>query len=243
MSVVSLPVHYPQGGEKQLVYALTGRVVKSGGLPLDSGVIVINVGSAYALHRAVYEGRPVVDRVVTVSGCVEKPANYLARIGTPVEWLLDTSGGVTARAKMLLYGGPMMGQAINRVDIPVTKGCSGITVLETAPAKLGESNCIRCGRCSMVCPMRLVPSTLDKEMRKGMYEEAERDGVMNCIECGACTWSCPAKRQLTQSCRASKKVITERRRAAAARQKAEEAKKAAEATLKAAEASKAEEGK
>ncbi|HNX62518.1 MAG TPA: electron transport complex subunit RsxC [Candidatus Limiplasma sp.] len=243
ISVVSLPVHYPQGGEKQLVYTLTGRVVKSGGLPLDSGVIVINVGSAYALNRAVYEGRPVVDRVVTVSGCVEKPANYLARIGTPVEWLLDTSGGITAKAMMLLYGGPMMGQAINRVDIPVTKGCSGITVLETAPAKLGESNCIRCGRCSMVCPMRLVPSTLDKEMRKGMFEEAERDGVMNCIECGACTWSCPAKRQLTQSCRASKKIITERRRAAAAKQKAEEAKKAAEAARKAAETIKTEEEK
>ncbi len=218
-TVVGLPVHYPQGGEKQLVYALTKRVVPAGGLPLDCGVIVMNVGSVYALRRAVYEGRPVVDRVVTVSGCVQKPANYLARIGTPVEWLLDTSGGLLPEAKVLLYGGPMMGMAINRVDIPVTKGCSGITALEASSAQSEESNCIRCGRCSSVCPMQLMPSTLDKLMRKSLFDEAERQGVMNCIECGACTWSCPAKRQLTQSCRSSKKIITERRRAEAAKKK------------------------
>lgn len=219
VTVVGLPVHYPQGGEKQLVYALTKRVVKAGGLPLDSGVIVANVGSCYALQRAVYEGRPIVDRVVTVSGCVKEPANYLARIGTPVEWLLDTSGGLLPQARVLLYGGPMMGMAISRVDIPVTKGCSGITALERASALQDESNCIRCGRCSSVCPMQLVPSVLDKLMRKSMFDEADRQGVMNCIECGACTWSCPAKRQLTQSCRTSKKVIGERRRAEAAKKK------------------------
>lgn len=243
ISVVGLPVHYPQGGEKQLVYALTGRTVKAGGLPLDSGVIVANVGSCYALYRAVYEGRPIVDRVVTVSGCVHKPANYLARIGTPIEWLLDTSGGMTSKAKVLLYGGPMMGMAISRLDIPVTKGCSGITALEKASAQEDESNCIRCGRCSSVCPMKLVPSVLDKLMRKGMFDEAERQGVMNCIECGACTWSCPAKRQLTQSCRTSKKIITQRRRAEAAKQKAEAAKREAEAAQKTTDAEKKEEVK
>ncbi|MDD3213159.1 MAG: electron transport complex subunit RsxC [Eubacteriales bacterium] len=232
VTVVGLPVHYPQGGEKQLVYALTGRTVKEGGLPLDSGVIVANVGSTYALYRAVYEGRPIVDRVVTVSGCVKTPANYLARIGTPVEWLLDTSGGLLPKARVLLYGGPMMGMAISRLDIPVTKGCSGITALEKASALETESNCIRCGRCSEVCPMKLVPSMLDKLMRKDMFEEAERQGVMNCIECGACTWSCPAKRQLTQSCRTSKRIITQRRRAEAAKKKAEEEKKKAQAALK-----------
>ena len=212
-TVVGLPVHYPQGGEKQLVYALTKRIVPSGGLPLDCNVIVANVGSCYALHRAVYEGRPLIDRVVTVSGCVAEPANYLVRIGTPVEWLIDTSKGLLPAAKVLIYGGPMMGMAINRLDIPVTKGCSGITALAKSSAQKSESNCIRCGRCSSVCPMLLVPSTLDKLMRKDMYEECEKQGVMNCLECGACTWSCPAKRQLTQSCRASKKIIGERRRA------------------------------
>ncbi len=229
ITVVGLPVHYPQGGEKQLVYALTGRTVKCEGLPLDSGAIVINVGSCYALYRAVFEGRPVVDRVVTVGGCVKNPANYLVRIGTPVEWLLVTSGGLLPSAKVLLYGGPMMGLAINRLDIPVTKGCSGITALEKASSLEEESNCIRCGRCSEACPMKLVPSTLDKLMRKSMFDESEREGVMNCIECGACTWSCPARRQLTQSCRTSKMVISQRRRAEAARQKAEADKKAAEA--------------
>ena len=217
--VVALPVHYPQGGEKQLLYALTGRIVPEGGLPLDCGAIVANVGSCFALYRAVYEGRPLIDRVVTVSGCVRNPANYLVRIGSPVEWLLDTSGGMLPEASVLLYGGPMMGMAINRVDIPVTKGCSGITVLERNTAQDGESNCIRCGRCAKVCPMLLIPATLDKLTRKGIYEEAEKNGVLNCLECGACAWSCPAKRELTQSCRQSKKVIMERRRAEAARQK------------------------
>ncbi|HNW86158.1 MAG TPA: electron transport complex subunit RsxC [Candidatus Limiplasma sp.] len=217
--VVPLPVHYPQGGEKQLLYALTGRIVPEGGLPLDRGAIVANVGSCYALYRAVYEGRPLVERVVTVSGCVKEPANYRVRIGAPVEWLLDTSGGMLPQAKVLLYGGPMMGVAINRVDIPITKGCSGITVLERTSAQDGESNCIRCGRCATVCPMKLVPATLDKLARKGMHEEAEKQGVLNCLECGACAWSCPAKRELTQSCRLSKKIIMERRRAEAAKKK------------------------
>lgn len=217
--VVALPVHYPQGGEKQLTYALTRRVVKVGGLPLDVGVMVVNVGSCHALYRAVYEGRPLVDRVVTVSGCVAKPANYLTRIGTPVEWLVDTSGGFTPDACVLLYGGPMMGMAISRQDIPVTKGCSGITVLQRNSAQDAETNCIRCGRCAQVCPMQLVPSTLDKLMRKDMWDESEKQGAMNCLECGACTWSCPAKRQLTQSCRACKRIITERRKAEAARQR------------------------
>lgn len=221
VQVFALPTRYPQGGEKQLTFALTKRVVKSGGLPLDCGVVVANVGSCYALHRAAYEGRPLVDRVVTVSGTVEKPANYLVRIGTPVEWLLDTSGGLLPETKVLIYGGPMMGLPLSRTDIPVTKGCSGITALGKSSALTQESNCIHCGRCSDVCPMRLVPSMLDKLMRKDMYEECERQGVMNCIECGACTWSCPAKRHLTQSCRTSKRVITERRRKQAQAQKEE----------------------
>ena len=217
--VVALPVHYPQGGEKQLTYALTGRIVKEGKLPLDEGVIVVNVGSCQALHRAVHEGRPLIDRVVTVSGCVAQPANYLARIGTPVEWLLDTSGGMLPEARVLIYGGPMMGLAINRQDIPITKGCSGITALAKTTALSEESNCIHCGRCAQVCPMKLIPATIDKLMRKALFEESEKAGAMNCLECGACAWSCPARRQLTQSCRACKRAITERRRAEAMKRK------------------------
>ena len=212
-TVAALPVRYPQGGEKQLVYAITKRRVRTGGLPLEKGVLVVNVGSCYALYRAIYEGTPLIDRVVTVSGCVNKPANYLVRIGTPVQWLLDASEGLLPQARMLIYGGPMMGLAFNRTDIPVTKGCSGITVLEKALMPEKESACIRCGRCVSVCPMLLCPTDIDKAMRKNLYDEAEKMGAMNCLECGACSWSCPAKRTLTQSCRTCKKVIGEKQRA------------------------------
>lgn len=217
VEVVSMPVRYPQGGEKQLAYALTGRKVPAGGLPMDVGVVVSNVGTMYALDRAIYEGRPLIDRAVTVSGCVKKPANYIARIGTPVEWLIDTSEGLLPQTKMLIYGGPMMGLAISRQDIPVTKGCSGVLALETIAALEEEGPCIRCGRCVTACPMRLAPAQIDRYMRKNMFEEAERAGAMNCLECGACTWACPAKRNLTQSCRVCKKIINKRRAQAAAK--------------------------
>ncbi len=212
-SVIALPVWYPQGGEKQLVYALTKRRVRTGGLPLEKGALVVNVGSCYALYRAIFEGVPLIDRAVTVGGCVKKPANYLVRIGTPVQRLIEQSDGLLPEARMMIYGGPMMGLAINRMDIPVTKGCSGITVLEKALMPGEETACIRCGRCVEVCPMLLCPSDIDKAVRKNLYETAEKMGALNCLECGACSWSCPAKRALTQSCRTAKKVITERQRA------------------------------
>lgn len=214
---IGLKVKYPQGGEKQLVYALTGRKVPNGKLPLDTGVIVMNVGTCYALYRAVYEGRPVVDRVVTVGGNVKKPANYLVRIGAPVEWLLDTSEGILPNTRMLIYGGPMMGMAISREDIPITKGCSGIVALETVSALVKEGACIRCGRCVEACPMKLSPATIDRYTRKDLYEQAEAAGAMNCIECGICSYSCPAKRNLTQSCRVAKRIITQRHKIEAAK--------------------------
>ena len=215
IEIVSLPARYPQGGEKQLVYALTGRKVRNGALPLDIGVIVLNVDTCYVIRRAVYEGRPVVDRVLTVGGTVQKPANYLARIGSPVEWFLDTSGGLLPETRMLIYGGPMMGMTISREDIPVTKGCSGILALDKLSALEEEGPCIRCGRCVDACPMLLSPTQIDQCMRKDLYEDAEALGVMNCMECGACSWSCPSRRNLTQSCRICKRIITKRRREAA----------------------------
>lgn len=215
-SAVALKTKYPQGGEKQLVYALTGRKVRMGGLPLDQGVIVCNVGTCYALHRAVYEGRPLIERIVTVGGCVKKPANYLVRIGAPVEWLLDTSEGLEENAKMLIYGGPMMGMAISREDIPVTKGCSGILALEQMASLEEEQPCIRCGRCVQACPMKLVPASIDRVVRKDLFDEAEQLNAMNCMECGSCAWACPSRRNLTQSCRVAKRIINQRRREAAA---------------------------
>lgn len=214
--VEALKTKYPQGGEKQLVYALTGRKVRMGGLPLDIGVVVCNVGTCYALHRAAYEGRPLVDRIVTVGGTVNKPANYLVRVGTPVEWLIDTSKGLSEKTRMIIYGGPMMGTPISREDIPVTKGCSGILAMEEVPALADESACIRCGRCVEACPMNLLPAAIDRVTRKDMFDEAEKLNVMNCMECGSCAWACPARRNLTQSCRVAKRIINQRRREAAA---------------------------
>ena len=230
--VCELPVRYPQGGEKQLVYALTKRAIPSGGLPLDVGCVVLNVGTVVAIEQAVREGRPLIDRVTTVGGMVNNPGNYRVRIGTPVSLLLDACGGLQAGAKKILNGGPMMGMAINDLEIPVTKGTSGILALGDESLEPEESACIRCGRCMRACPMKLPPYMMDACIRHERYEDAEKHGVMNCIECGACTFVCPAKRMLTQSFRTGKKVINSRRKQAAERQAAEkaamEAAKAAE---------------
>ncbi len=220
-SVTPLKVQYPQGGEKQLVYALTGRKVKMGGLPLDVGIVVSNVGTCYALYRAVYEGRPLIDRVVTVGGSVNSPANYLARVGTPVANLLKASDGFSEAARMMIYGGPMMGMAISREDIPVTKGCSGITVLDQVSALAEENPCIRCGRCIHQCPVNLSPAIIDRYARKRMFEEAEQAQVMNCMECGVCSFSCPAHRNLTQSMRVCKRMILQKRKEDAAKKGAQ----------------------
>ena len=177
-------------------------------------MIVCNVGTCHAIHRAVYEGRPVIDRVVTVGGCVAQPANYRVRIGAPVEWLIDTSGGLTPDTRMLIYGGPMMGMAISRQDIPIMKGCSGILALDKISAMAKEHPCIRCGRCIDACPMKLMPAQIDRLVRKDQFDAAEKLNVMNCMECGACAWSCPSRRNLTQSCRVAKRVIAQRRKEA-----------------------------
>jgi len=234
ITIKPLPVMYPQGGEKQLIYAVTRRRVPNGALPGKVGVVVCNVGTAAAVSEAVRLGKPLVERVVTIGGLVNKPGNFLARIGTPVENLVNQAGGLQNGVKQLIYGGPMMGAAFARLDIPVTKGCSGILALGQEAKEPEESACIRCGRCINACPMQLVPTLLDQHMRADRFDLAEKAGVMNCMECGACTFVCPAKRSLTQSFRVCKKVIGEQRRRAAAKAAAEA--KAAEAAKAAAEA-------
>lgn len=223
ISVKALPVRYPQGGEKQLVYAITRREVPNGGLPIDVGCVVCNVGTVFAIDQAVREGRPLIDRITTVGGMVSNPGNYRVRIGTPVSLLLEYCGGTLAGVRKILSGGPMMGMAINDLEVPVTKGTSGILALGDESLEPEESPCIRCGRCLRACPMKLPPYSMDVAIRHEQYEIAEKAGVMNCIECGACTYVCPAKRRLTQSFRAGKKVITVRRKLAKARADAEAA--------------------
>ena len=199
ITIHDLPVRYPQGGEKQLVYALTRRKVPTGGLPLDVGCVVSNVGTVYAIQQAIREGRPLVQRVTTVGGLVNNPGNFLVSVGTPIDTLLEACGGMQSGARMLISGGPMMGMAITRTDIPVTKGTSGVLVLGEEAVDPVESACINCGRCLRACPMQLMPTLLDRCVRADRYDEAEKYGIMNCIECGACTFVCPAKRLLTQS--------------------------------------------
>ena len=216
IKIQALPVMYPQGGEKQLVYAITRRKVPTGGLPIDVGCVVCNVGTVYAIQQAIREGKPLIQRVATMGGLVNNPGNYLFRVGTTVDKLIDACGGLQAGVVKLISGGPMMGAAIPHANIPMTKGTSGILALGKEAAELPENPCINCGRCAYTCPMRLVPTKLDQLVRVGNYEEAEGYGIMNCMECGACTFVCPAKRLLTQSCRTGKRIINARKKAAAA---------------------------
>ncbi len=234
--VVGLPVRYPQGGEKQLVYALTKRQVPNGGLPLDVGVVVCNVGTVYAIDRAIREGRPLVERVTTVGGLVNNPGNYLVRIGTPIDHLIQASGGLQSHVRQFIYGGPMMGMAIARFDVPVTKGCSGLVALGDEAKEPRESPCIKCGACREACPMKLFPSRIDAFCRHDRFEDAEKIGVMNCIECGCCSYVCPAKRSLTQSMRTAKNAISRKRRREAAKKAQEEADRKARESAEAARA-------
>lgn len=204
VQVVALPTKYPQGGEKQLIFALTGRRVPNGGLPADVKTVVSNVSTAYAVSKAVRENKPLIDRVVTVAGRVKEPRNLRARIGTPLYALVDACGGFADGVRKVVLGGPMMGIALSTLDIPVTKGTSGLLAFGDEGVHARESSCIRCGRCVEACPMRLVPTRIDAFARRSLWEDCEKIGAMNCMECGACTFVCPAKRELTQSCRMAK---------------------------------------
>ena len=206
IEVVSLPAKYPQGYEKMLIYALTGRTVPNGGLPAAAQCVVLNVATCAALSAAVREGRPIIDRIVTVSGRVNKPGNYRIRIGASALDLLDAASGFQEGVAKVIVGGPMMGNAIPSLSIPVTKNFGGLLVLGENDVPQEESACIRCGRCVRACPMGLMPTQLDAFIRHDDYENAVKFGVLNCMECGSCTYVCPAKRELTQSFRMAKAV-------------------------------------
>lgn len=218
ITVHPLKVQYPQGGEKQLIKALTGKEVPSGGLPIDVGIVVHNVGTVFAVYEAVQKNKPLVERVVTVTGkSVKKPSNYLVRIGTPVADLMQAAGGIPEDTGKIVSGGPMMGKALSSLDIPVAKGTSGILLIpETEAHRKQTVACIRCGKCVSVCPMGLEPYLLMTLSKKGFYEKAEGENVMDCIECGSCAWICPSNQPILDYVRLGKstvgKIIRERQK-------------------------------
>jgi Na+-translocating ferredoxin:NAD+ oxidoreductase subunit C len=227
--VVEVPAIYPQGGERQLVHTLTGRTVPSNGLPMDIGVVCQNVGTAAAVHRAIVEGRPLVSRVVTVTGgAVHAPRNMEALIGTPVRALIDACGGYTATPDRLLLGGPMMGFPLVDDDVPVVKATN--CILAAAPGELRkpppEMPCIRCTECAEVCPANLLPQQLHWAVRAQDLDEAQGFQLADCIECGCCDVVCPSHIPLVDEFRWAKGEIRHREEE---RQKAELAKRRFEA--------------
>jgi electron transport complex protein RnfC len=221
ISVLPLKVQYPQGGEKQLIQAATGREVPSGKLPLDVGCIVSNVSTAIAVYYAVQKNRPFIDRIVTVTGKTLVAngggGNFRVRIGTPVSTLVEAAGGMPEGTGKVIMGGPMTGKSITSFDVPVTKGSGGLIFMDRSEAnRLAVANCIRCSRCVGVCPMGLEPYLLEKLVQAERWEDAEREGVMDCIECGSCNFTCPSNRPILDWIRLGKGRVGALRRSRAA---------------------------
>ena len=221
INVVKLHTKYPQGAEKQMIQVILGRQVPSGGLPMDVGTVVNNVGTAAAIAEAVKTGKPLYQRIVTVSGgAVREPKNLMVRIGTSFKDVIDCCGGWIEEPVKVIAGGPMMGCAQHTLIVPVMKGTSGILLFTEKEAYEREpSNCIRCARCVEVCPIRLAPLYISAHSLKGNMEEAEKLDAMDCIECGSCSYICPASRPLLPSIMVAKKaIIADRKRQAEADQ-------------------------
>ncbi|MCF8231307.1 MAG: electron transport complex subunit RsxC [Bacteroidales bacterium] len=206
IEVQPLKVKYPQGGEKQLIKALLGREVPSGKLPIEVGCVVNNVGTAYAVYEAVQKNKPLVDRVVTVTGKnLEKPCNLQVRIGTPVQDLIDKAGGLPEDTGKVVNGGPMMGKALTSLEAPIVKGTSGVIVFPKGEAtRVTQKTCIRCGKCVEACPMGLEPFYLAQLAEKELWDRAEENLIMDCIECGSCHYTCPSGRPLLDYIRVGK---------------------------------------
>ncbi|MCK4717283.1 MAG: RnfABCDGE type electron transport complex subunit C, partial [Thermoplasmata archaeon] len=196
ITVESLHTQYPLGAEKTLLKRILGREVPVGGLPMDVGVVVQNVSTLKAIHDAVYEGRPLVERVVTVAGLVREPMNLMARFGTSAEELIGFCGGAAREADEMLFGGPMMGIAQPAFDTPTQKGTNSILVKKNT--KMEESNCIRCGTCVEACPMSLMPLMYVTYVKNKKYEDLNDYWIENCVECGSCAYDCPANIPIVQ---------------------------------------------
>ena len=221
IELVPLQTRYPQGAEKMLIYSLTGREIPCGGLPHDVRVMVLNAGTAAFMAAYMRTGMPLIRRTVTLDGgIVKKPGNYDVPTGTPIADLVEAAGGYKGEPGKVIMGGPMMGVAVDRTSASILKINNAILMFDNVEAKIpDETACIRCARCVLSCPMRLMPTALDSLSREHDIEGLKEFSVMDCIECGCCSYVCPAKRYLVQSIRNGKAAY----RAALAAEKAKEA--------------------
>ena len=210
IEVVPLKVKYPQGGEKQLIDAVVNRQVPAPpAIPINVGAIVQNVGTAFAIYQAVMKNKPLIDRVITVTGkSVKQPSNLLARLGTPLQQLIDECGGLPEDTGKVIGGGPMMGKALLSLEVPMTKGSSGLLIMNEKEARRCEPNpCIRCAKCVSACPMGLEPYLLSTLSDLQDWEKVEANDVTSCIECGSCQFTCPSNRPLLDMIRVGKTTV------------------------------------
>lgn len=210
IKVQGLKLKYPQGAEKQLIKALVNREVPSGKLPIEVGCVVQNVGTAFAVYEAVQKNKPLIDRVVTLSGNNIEGGNFMVRIGTPIQTLIDFCGAKLENIDKIINGGPMMGKALVSTEVPVTKGTSGILLFSSEVShRMKVYNCVRCGKCVSACPMGLEPIVLEKAAEVGNWDLAEKYHVLDCIECGSCHYTCPAGRPLLDMIRLGKNKVNQ----------------------------------
>ncbi|MPM76267.1 Electron transport complex subunit RnfC [bioreactor metagenome] len=209
INIEALKVQYPQGGEKQLIDALIRRQVPSGKIPVEVGAVVQNVGTTYAIYEAVQKNKPMIERVMTVTGKnAPNPSNYLVRLGVYLSNVVDEAGGVPEGTGKIVGGGPMMGRSLMNLNIPMAKGSAGVVFMsDKESVRKPVKNCIRCTKCVNVCPMGLEPFLLMAQSERNMWPEMETNRVMDCIECGSCSYTCPSNRPLLDYIRYGKSTV------------------------------------